>query len=74
MKRIRKSQSKKALNNLTKENLKAIESSETMKQSKVTRTNTYDYAGSQRFHSAFELFSDTSNQEDHIQIKPKCMV
>ena len=72
MKRIRKSRSKKALKNLTRENLKAIESSETMKQSKVTRTNTCDYAGSQRLHSAFEMFSDVSNFEDHIQIKPRC--
>ena len=72
MKRIRKSRSKKALKNLTRENLKAIESSETMKQSKLTRTNTCDYAGSQRLHSAFEMFSDNSNHEDHIQIKPRC--
>jgi hypothetical protein len=47
--------------------LKAIESVDTMKHSKVTCTNTYDYAGSHR-RSAFEMFSDSS--VDRIEIKP----
>ena len=67
MKRDRKSRSKKALRDLNRENLKAIESVDTMKHSKVTCTNTYDYAGSHR-RSAFEMFSDSS--ADRIEIKP----